>query len=378
MCPMAQRDSTGFSRAELLQASVELRHHALAYVKSMALRCAVKLGVADAIHRRGGTASLDDLLAELSLDATRLPCLRAVMRALAAAGVFAEGGGDREYFRLTAVSSLLVDDGSGRGSSLAPATLLFVAPPFVTPVVNLAEWVLAAAADGNSSSGGGGTPTTATAFEMVHGGDVWGVLGSDAALGGFFNDALASDTRFVMDMAIRGSVEVFEGISSLVDVGAGVGAAARAVAAAFRSIRCTVLDLPQVIDAVADPGGDELVEYVAGDMMKFIPPADAVLLKNVLHDWSDEDCVNILKRCKEAIPLKDARGKVIVIDIVLGSSPLAICSETQLWLDLFMLTITTGKERKETEWWWLFKEAGFSEYKISPVLGHLSIIEVFV
>ncbi|CAL5075621.1 unnamed protein product [Urochloa decumbens] len=287
---MAQRDGTGFSCAELLQASVELRHHALAYVKSMALRCAVELGVADAIHRRGGAASLDDLLAELSLDASRLPCLRAVMRALAAAGVFAEGGSlrctdtsacDVEY-RLTAVSSLLVDDGSDRGS-LAPATLLFVAPPFVTPVVNLTEWVLAGAGAGDGNSSGNSGAAAATAFEMAHGGDIWGVLGRDAALGGFFNDALASDTRFVMDMAIRGSAaKVFEGILSLVDVAGGAGTAARAVAAAFRGVRCTVLDLPQVIDAVADPG-DGLVEYVAGDMMEFIPPADAVLLKTVSY-----------------------------------------------------------------------------------------------
>jgi trans-resveratrol di-O-methyltransferase len=100
------------------------------------------------------------------------------------------------------------------------------------------------------------------------------------------------------------------------------------------------------------------------------------MLQNVLHDWSDKDCVIILKRCKEAIA---ASGKVIVIDIVLGSSSLAICNETQLWLDLFMSTVTTGKERREEEWYRLFKEAaGFSAYKISPVLGLLSIIEVFL
>ncbi|OEL31748.1 O-methyltransferase ZRP4 [Dichanthelium oligosanthes] len=262
---MPQCNGTRFSRSELLQASVELRH-ALGYVKSMALRCAVKLGVADAIHRRGGSASLEDLLAELSLDASRLPCLRGVMRALAASGVFAEGS-DGEY-RLTAASSLLVDDGSSRGS-LAPATLLFVAPPFVTPMLNLAEWLLAGA-DGSDS-------TATTAFEMTHGGDLWDVLGRDAVLSDFFNDALASDTRFVMDIAIRGSAQVFEGIASLVDVGGATGAAARAVAAAFRSIKCTVLDLPQVIDAVAPVDG--LVDYVAGDMMEFVPPADAVLLK---------------------------------------------------------------------------------------------------
>lgn len=101
------------------------------------------------------------------------------------------------------------------------------------------------------------------------------------------------------------------------------------------------------------------------------------MLQNVLHDWSDQDFVKILKRCKEAIPFEEARGKVIVIDVVLGSSPLAICSETQLWLDLLMLTITTGKERNEKEWLRLFKEAGFNDYKIRPVLGLLSIIEVF-
>nr|CAB3452800.1 unnamed protein product [Digitaria exilis] len=263
-----QCNGARFSRAELLQASVELRHHALGYVKSMALRCAVKLGVANAIHRRGGVASLDDLLAELSLDASRLPCLRSVMRALAASGVFATASDDGEHYRLTAVSSLLVDDSNGISGSLAPATLLFVAPPFVAPVVNLAEWLLA---------GAGGAAAT-TAFEMTHGEDLWGVLGRDAALRGFFDGALASDTRFVMDMAIRVSPKVFDGIASLVDVAGGAGAAAQAVAAAFPRIKCTVLDLPQVIDALAPADG--LVDYVVGDMMEFVPPADAVLLKN--------------------------------------------------------------------------------------------------
>ncbi|OEL15063.1 hypothetical protein BAE44_0023918, partial [Dichanthelium oligosanthes] len=71
--------------------------------------------------------------------------------------------------------------------------------------------------------------------------------------------------------------------------------------------------------------------------------------------------------------LKDGRGKVIVIDIVLG----VIFPCTQLWLDLLMSTITTGEERREQEWWRLFMEAGFTKYMIRPVLGFLSIIEVF-
>jgi hypothetical protein len=37
-----------------------------------------------------------------------------------------------------------------------------------------------------------------------------------------------------------------------------------------------------------------------------------------LHDWSDEECVNILKRCKGAIASKGKEGKVIIIDVVIN------------------------------------------------------------
>ncbi|KAI9072078.1 hypothetical protein K1719_031253 [Acacia pycnantha] len=34
-------------------------------------------------------------------------------------------------------------------------------------------------------------------------------------------------------------------------------------------------------------------------MFHSIPNADAVLMKWILHDWSDEDCMKILKNCKK-------------------------------------------------------------------------------
>ena len=39
-----------------------------------------------------------------------------------------------------------------------------------------------------------------------------------------------------------------------------------------------------------------------GDMFQEIPKADAVFMKWIMHDWSDEDCIRILKQCKKAIP----------------------------------------------------------------------------
>uniref|UniRef100_A0A0E0LKA1 O-methyltransferase C-terminal domain-containing protein n=1 Tax=Oryza punctata TaxID=4537 RepID=A0A0E0LKA1_ORYPU len=251
-----------------------------------------------------------------------------------------------------------------RSRSLLPLVLLQLSPLCVTPATSMAEWLRSGEEE--------------TAFEMVHGVGLWGACSRAPELGELFSDAMAADSRFIMDMAIHGAGhQVFDKITSMVDVAGGTSAAARAVAAAFPHIKCTVLDLPHVIDSIPADHGD-VVQFVAGDMMDFIPKADALLLKFVLHDWSDEDCIKILKRCKEAIiPSRDAGGKIIIIDVVVGSSSEAICQGTQQLFDLIISVLTPGKERDEEEWCKIFKEAGFTKYKISPVLGFRSIIEVF-
>lgn len=122
---------------------------------------------------------------------------------------------------------------------------------------------------------------------------------------------------------------------------------------------------------------DGMVEFVVGDMMEFIPPADVVLLKFVLHNWSDQDCVRILKRSKEAVSTREPKGKVMIIDAVAGSAPSKEASEAQLLMDVRMMLLTTGEERDEERWHRLFLNAGFSRYNINPIFGSRSLIEVF-
>jgi len=97
----------------------------------------------------------------------------------------------------------------------------------------------------------------------------------------------------------------------------------------------------------------------------------------ILHDWSDDKCIKILKNCKQAIPSRDAGGKIIIIDIVVGSEPSDTkLLETQVIYDLHLMKIG-GVERDEQEWKKIFLEAGFKDYKIMPVLGLRSIIELY-
>ncbi|MFS8027838.1 putative O-methyltransferase domain, plant methyltransferase dimerization [Helianthus anomalus] len=122
---------------------------------------------------------------------------------------------------------------------------------------------------------------------------------------------------------------------------------------------------------------DGRVWIVGGDMFETIPKAQAVLFKWVLHNWSDEECVEILKRCKEAIPTKENGGKVIIIEIVLKDEELGNKTlETQLFY-MFEFTTAKGRQRSEKDWATLFHDGCFSGYKIYPVLGIKSVIEVY-
>ncbi|TVU51112.1 hypothetical protein EJB05_02519, partial [Eragrostis curvula] len=143
----------------------------------------------------------------------------------------------------------------------------------------------------------------------------------------------------------------------------------------FPHVRCSVLELPQLVDGLQVDDGK--VVFVAGDMMNFIPPADALLLKFILHDWGDEDCIRILKRCKEAISTREPKGKLIIIDTVIDSAASKQTLEAQLLMDLSMMVLLTGKEREEDQWSRMFMDAGFTRYKINPILGPRSLIEVY-
>ncbi|CAM8979501.1 unnamed protein product [Rhodiola kirilowii] len=72
-------------------------------------------------------------------------------------------------------------------------------------------------------------------------------------------------------------------------------------------------------------------------------------------------------------------GKVIIIDMVVSTKEKSEmeATETQLFFDMLMMTLVSGSEREEKEWAEIFEKSGFKTYKITPVLGLRSLIEVF-
>ncbi|XP_052137838.1 O-methyltransferase ZRP4-like isoform X1 [Oryza glaberrima] len=352
-----------------LDALSELYGNTFAVVKSMALKAAMDLGVAGAIHHHGGAATLSQIVTRVTLHPSKVPCLRRLMRVLTLSGVFAvqkpapgdaaaadEAEAEAPVYALTPVSRLLIGAGN-QGHMMS----MLLHPNFITPFLRISDWLQRE------------LPGPCI-FKHTHGRSLWEMADDDAAFNTVVNDGMASDSVFTMDILVREHGEVFQGISSLVDVAGGNGTAAQAIARAFPEVKCSVMDLAHV---VAEAPGGTGVEFIAGDMFESVPPANAVFLKWIMHDWGDNDCVKILRNCKKAIPTRDKGGKVIIMDIVVGTGPSdQKHRDVQILYDAYIMFIN-GAERDEQEWKKLFLEAGFSDYKIMPIMGFRSIIEVY-
>ncbi|BAF27929.1 daphnetin O-methyltransferase 1-like [Oryza sativa Japonica Group] len=364
--------------AELLQAQADLWRHSFSYLTAMALRCAAKLGIPTAIHRLGGeeaAASLPDLMAALSLPASKQPFVRRLMRLLVAVGVFAADGVADERYRLTPLSRILVDgvaaaDDHHHDVLQTPFVLTATSRQYVEAALGVDEWLRKDAPPAPAP--------VPSPFEDAHGAPLFDeatAAAIDPEFAAAADDALAAHDSLGIGAVLRECGDLLRGVASLTDCAGGDGATARAIAAAFPHIKCTVLDLPKVIDKA--PVDDGVVNYVAGDMFHAVPPAQAVLLKLVLHFWSDDDCVKILSQCKKAIPSRKEGGKVIVIDILIEPSLGPAMLETQLLMDMAMMVNTRGRQRDESEWRDLFFRAGFSDYKIAKKLGARAVFEVY-
>ncbi|XP_023771500.1 trans-resveratrol di-O-methyltransferase [Lactuca sativa] len=351
---------------DLLRSEAHIWNHIYSFINSMSLKCAIQLQIPDIINRHGAPMLLSELVEALSINKEKTQYVFRLMRILVHSGFFVkqsisttEDNDEEETkgYLLAPASRYLLTEEPLSSRSLVLAML---DPILMNPWQQMSKWF---------------QNDDANPFLTTHGSHYWEFLGEEPKLKQFFNESMANDSRLVMSVVLKHCADSFRTLNSIVDVGGGTGTVAKAIAEAFPDISCISFDLPHVVIGLV---GSKNLRYIGGDMFEVIPKADAVVLKWILHDWSDEECIKILKQCKEAIPSKENGGKLIIIDMVVKNhkedNNLLM---TQLYFDMLMMTVLTGKERSEKEWAKLFLDADFSDYKITPILGLRSLIEVY-
>ncbi|KAE8672022.1 heterodimeric geranylgeranyl pyrophosphate synthase small subunit [Hibiscus syriacus] len=257
------------------------------------VKCAIELGIADAIENHGSPMTLSQLTTTLGCEPSRL---HRIMRFLVHYRIFKEEPvtGDSIGFALTPLSRILIRHGE---RSMAALILLESSPVMLAPWHGLSAHVL------NS----GNSP-----FEAANGKDVWSYAEVNLSHSKLIDDAMACDAKLAVSAIIEGCPQVFDGIKSVVDVGGGNGTALSMLVKAFPWIHGINFDLPHVVAVAPKVDG---IEHVGGDMFERVPEADAAFLMKLLHDWEDEECIKILKKCREAI--RHNEGKVIIVQSVI-------------------------------------------------------------
>jgi len=111
----------------------------------------------------------------------------------------------------------------------------------------------------------------------------------------------------------------FSAFKTFVDIGGGNGTLAAAMLQATPHLRGTIFDLPDVVERTTQHLKTVMIadrcDAIGGDFFTSVPGGgDAYIMKWILHDWSDEDCVRILKNCHTAMA-KESR--LLVVEMVM-------------------------------------------------------------
>jgi hypothetical protein len=168
------------------------------------------------------------------------------------------------------------------------------------------------------------------------------------------------------------SSDAFPSTGTVVDVGGGKGTFLAAILRARPALRGILLELERTVDAAREyltaSGVASSCEVVAGDFFKAVPSgADVYLLASIIHNWDDDEAVDILRTVRAAIP---EQGRLLLVDVVLPDDDRPHPGKD---MDIRMLTMHEGKERSRSEFSALLSSAGFRLDEVTE-LTRLSLI----
>ncbi len=214
-----------------------------------------------------------------------------------------------------------------------------------------------------------GKPASETTLGMP----VFEYLRRDPEYSEVFNQAMTTLSAAVVPAMLEaydfGSIEV------LADIAGGHGELLTSILQKYPKMRGVLTDVDHVIAGaiprIKSLGLADRCEALAIDLFKSAPAgADAYMLKNIIHDWDDEHCEQILRAIHSAMGSK--RGKVLLLEMMIppGTGP-----SLGKILDIEMLVFPGGRERTADEFRALFDRTGFDLTAIVPTKSPATIIE---
>ncbi|MBR8661705.1 MULTISPECIES: methyltransferase [Brevibacillus] len=310
-----------------------------------AIYVAAKLGIADLLA--DGPKNVGELAEATE---THAPSLHRILRALCGIGLFREEGEQR--FALGPLGSYL----QSGANSLRGMAIMMGEKWHRDAWSNIMYTV----------------KTGKSAFQDVHGMGVFAYLERHPDAGEQFNQAMSDMSNRMASALVR--AYDFSPYDKVIDVGGGHGRLMTAILNAYPGLKGAIYDVPAVIEGtrrhIAEAGLADRCACIGGSFFESVPAGgDLYMMKNIIHDWNDEEAVAIFRNCRRAIR---EDGKLLVIEMVV---PANNQPHPSMLIDLEMMIMATGKERTEAEFRTLFRRAGFELQRIIPTSAAVSMLE---
>ena len=189
--------------------------------------------------------------------------------------------------------------------------------------------------------------------------------------GAAFTGAMANRSREVAQQ-VAGVLDT-SAAGLVADIGGASGTIIAALLEQNPALQGVILELPEVAPraraAMAQHGLSHRCEVVEGNFFEAVPEADIHILKWIIHDWDDEQAVQILSNCVRTLR---RNGRIVLIECVLAEDS-SSCDAA--FLDLTMLVTLPGRERTARQYDQLLRRAGLRIDRFVDLHSSMQLVE---
>ena len=310
------------------------------YCVARSLHVAADLGVADCVD--DAPVRIVDVARRLEVDAD---ALGRILNLLNAHGIFVLSEG-----------SLSHSEASRTLRSDHPQSTRDLARMFGLPFI----WQAFEALDHTVRTG------TAAAAK-VHPEGLWAWLSQRPEASAVFNGAMIGKSSGQVAAVVE-SYD-FSRFRKIADIGGGRGHLLQAILEKWPQTTGLLFEQPHVIDEVREIASDRL-ELVEGDFFASnLPPAEAYILMEVIHDWADEESLKILSTVRDAAP---KGSTLLLVEQLMPEKP---GPDWVKMLDIHMMALFAARQRSAGEYHRLVERCGFALRGATDTPAGISILE---
>ena len=209
--------------------------------------------------------------------------------------------------------------------------------------------------------------TGAPAAAKVHPDGLWAWLAERPDASAVFNGAMIGKS-FGQVAGVVQSYD-FSQFRKTADIGGGRGHLLQAILQKWPQTSGVLFEQPHVIDEVRHIASDRL-ELFAGDFFAGgLPRADAYILMEVIHDWTDAESLKIFGAVRDAAP---KGSTLLLVEQLMPETP---GPNWVKMLDVHMMALFAARQRSAGEYDRLVERCGFTRRGAIDTPAGVSILE---